>query len=44
MPGALVEPLFLTDPNEARIAAEASGQKQIAAALNAGLQKYFRGA
>lgn len=43
MPGALVEPLFLTDPNEARIAADPAGQKEIAEALNAGLQKYFRG-
>lgn len=41
MPGALIEPLFLTDPREARIAAEQTGQQQIAAALNAGLQKYF---
>lgn len=43
MPGALIEPLFLTDPREALLANDASGQQQIAAALNAGLQKYFSG-
>lgn len=43
MPGALIEPLFLTDPREARVAADPTGQQQIAAALNAGLQRYFSG-
>lgn len=44
MPGALVEPLFLTNPTEARFAADPAGQQRIAAALEAGLQKYFSGA
>ena len=44
MPGALVEPLFITNPDEAGIAADAGGQQRIAAALEAGLQKYFSGA
>ncbi len=43
MPGALVEPLFITDPQEARLAADPNGQQRIAAALEAGLQKYFAG-
>lgn len=41
MPGALVEPLFLTNPAEARLAADASGQQQIAVALEAGLVKFL---
>jgi N-acetylmuramoyl-L-alanine amidase len=44
MAGALVEPLFLTNPTEARLAADPSGQQQIAAALAAGLAKYLAGA
>lgn len=44
MPGALVEPVFITDPQEARLAADPDGQQRIAAALEAGLQKYFSGA
>ncbi|HYL08763.1 MAG TPA: N-acetylmuramoyl-L-alanine amidase [Candidatus Udaeobacter sp.] len=44
MPGALVEPLFITHPQEARIAADPAGQQQMAVALEAGLQKYFSGA
>lgn len=44
MPGALVEPLFITHPQEARIAFDPAGQQRIAAALAAGLQKYFSGA
>ena len=44
MPGALVEPLFLTNVAEARIASSASGQQRIAAALEVGLQKYLSGA
>ncbi len=43
MPGALVEPLFLTHPQEARFAGDAAGQEHIAAALEVGLQKYFSG-
>jgi N-acetylmuramoyl-L-alanine amidase len=41
MPGALVEPLFVTNPSEARIASDPAGQDKIAQALEAGIQKYF---
>jgi len=41
MPGALVEPLFLTAPGEAMLAAHADGQARIATALAGGLQGYF---
>ncbi len=44
MPGVLVEPLFLTRPQEARYANSDSGRQRIASALDAGLQKYFSGA
>jgi len=44
MAGALVEPLFLTNPTEARLAADPAGQQQIAAALEAGLAKYLAAA
>lgn len=40
-PGALVEPLFLTAPAEAAIAASSSGQRRIATALGTGLKDYF---
>lgn len=43
MPGALVEPLFLTNPAEARLANSASGQQRIAVALRDGLEKYLAG-
>jgi N-acetylmuramoyl-L-alanine amidase len=43
MAGALVEPLFLTNPAEARLAADQSGQQQIAAALEAGVEKFLTG-
>lgn len=43
MPGALIEPLFLTDPFEASIAASALGQQVIAAGLAAGIERYFAG-
>lgn len=43
MPGALVEPLFLTNPTEARFAADPAGQDRIASALRTGLQQYFAG-
>lgn len=33
MPGALVEPLFLTDPSEASVAADPAGQRAIAAGI-----------
>jgi len=41
MPGALIEPLFLTKVDEARYAASASGQQRIASALRAGLETYL---
>jgi len=43
MPGALVEPLFLTAPGEAAMAASAAGQRRIAAALAAGVEAYLAG-
>jgi N-acetylmuramoyl-L-alanine amidase len=43
MPGALVEPLFLTNPAEARLASEPAGQERIAQALRKGLEKYVSG-
>ena len=39
MPGALVEPLFLSNPKEAALAADPAVQRQIALALEAGLVK-----
>ena len=44
MPGALVEPLFLTNPAQASFANNPAGQQRVAVALGAGLQKYFSGA
>jgi len=41
MPGALVEPLFLTAPAEAAVAGSQSGQNTIAAGLEQGLLAYF---
>ena len=41
MPGALVEPLFLSNPDEARSAANPAGQDRIAAALKKGLEGYL---
>ncbi len=41
MAGALVEPLFLTNPTEARMAGDPSGQQLIAAALEAGLVTFL---
>jgi N-acetylmuramoyl-L-alanine amidase len=41
MAGALVEPLFLTNPSEARMVADPSGQQVIAAALESGLVKFL---
>jgi N-acetylmuramoyl-L-alanine amidase len=43
MPGALVEPMFLTNPDEARLASSPSGQRQIADALVAGIESYLAG-
>lgn len=43
MPGALTEPLFLTNPQQADLAASPWGQRRIAAALKAALDAYFAG-
>lgn len=43
MPGALVEPLFLTSPDEGRLAASAQGRAKIARALYDGLVGYLGG-
>lgn len=44
MPGALVEPLFLTNPAEARLASDPAGRQRVASALRTGLERYFSGA
>lgn len=41
MPGALIEPLFITDPFEGSIAASATGQQVIAAGLAQAVEQYF---
>ena len=41
MPGALIEPLFITDPFEASIAASPQGQHVIATGLADAVQRYF---
>jgi N-acetylmuramoyl-L-alanine amidase len=41
MPGALIEPLFITDPFEGSIAASHHGQKVIAGALAKAIEQYF---
>jgi N-acetylmuramoyl-L-alanine amidase len=41
MPGALIEPLFVTDPFEATIAASAHGQQVIAKATAEAIEQYF---
>lgn len=41
MPGALVEPLFITDPFEGSIAASNRGQQVIAAGLASAVEQYF---
>jgi N-acetylmuramoyl-L-alanine amidase len=41
MPGALIEPLFITDPFEGAIAASHGGQRVIAAALAKGIEQYL---
>jgi len=40
MPGALVEPLFITNPAEALIASDPAGQQKIAEALTAGVLRF----
>ena len=44
MPGALTEPLFITDPAEASIADGAAGQEAIARGLATAVGQYFAGA
>jgi N-acetylmuramoyl-L-alanine amidase len=41
MPGALIEPLFITDPYEGSIADSASGQEVIAGGLAQAIERYF---
>jgi N-acetylmuramoyl-L-alanine amidase len=41
MPGALIEPLFITDPFEGSIAASATGQEVIATGLAEAVEQYF---
>jgi N-acetylmuramoyl-L-alanine amidase len=41
MPGVLIEPLFLTNPDEAKFASDPAGQQRIAAGIVAGLESYF---
>ena len=41
MPGALVEPFFVTNPVEAQVASSAAGQKVIAAGLEQGLVAFL---
>ncbi len=41
MPGALIEPLFITDPYEGNFADSASGQEVIAGGLARAMQQYF---
>jgi N-acetylmuramoyl-L-alanine amidase len=41
MPGALIEPLFITDPFEASIAASSTGQQVIAGGLAEAVEHYF---
>ena len=41
MPGALIEPLFLTDPFEGSIAASTGGQEAIARGLTQAVEQYF---
>lgn len=41
MPGALIEPLFITDPYEGSLADSASGQEVIAGGLAQAIEQYF---
>ena len=41
MPGALIEPLFITDPFEGSIADSPSGQQAIAGGLAQAVEQYF---
>jgi hypothetical protein len=44
MPGALIEPLYVTDPFEASIAVSAQGQHVIAGGLAKAINQYFASA
>ena len=41
MPGTLIEPLFITEPFEASIAASTTGQETIAAGIALAVDQYF---
>jgi N-acetylmuramoyl-L-alanine amidase len=41
MPGAVIEPLFITDPFEGSIAASRRGQSVIADGLARAIEQYF---
>jgi N-acetylmuramoyl-L-alanine amidase len=41
MPGAVIEPLYLTDPYEGSIADSSRGQHEIAAGIATAIQDYF---
>ncbi len=41
MPGAIVEPLFLTAPGEANLAASTAGQRRLANALASGIENFL---
>ena len=41
MPGALIEPLFITDPFEGTLAASPSGQEVVAGGLAQAIEQYF---
>ncbi|MGH2443539.1 MAG: N-acetylmuramoyl-L-alanine amidase family protein [Chloroflexota bacterium] len=42
MPGALCEPLFLTDPGEGAVAASTEGQQTLAGAFETAINRYFQ--
>lgn len=41
MPGAIIEPLYITDPFEGSIAASAHGQEVMAEGIATGIERYF---
>lgn len=41
MPGALIEPLYITDPFEGSIAASTSGQEAMASGISRAVEQYF---
>jgi N-acetylmuramoyl-L-alanine amidase len=42
MPGALTEPLFITDPFEGSIANSSTGQEVIAGGIAQAIEQFFR--